>query len=64
MPHQIVAYNRVTALVHKGRATDIIYLDLCEAYDISLHDILVPKLERQRGDKWHFLRDQYGSAAL
>jgi len=48
----VASYGGVTVLVDKRRAVDVVYPDLCKAFDTVQHDILVSELERHEFDRW------------
>jgi len=38
-------YNGAMVLVDKGRATDVMYLDLCKGFDMIPHHILISDVD-------------------
>lgn len=50
VPDLLVFCDAVTASVDKG--TDVVYLELCKAFDMLPHHILTSKLKIYRSEDW------------
>uniref|UniRef100_K7EWB1 Reverse transcriptase domain-containing protein n=1 Tax=Pelodiscus sinensis TaxID=13735 RepID=K7EWB1_PELSI len=46
----IAFFDRITSLVNKGEAVDVVYLDFSKAFDTVSHDILINKLGKYNLD--------------
>jgi len=53
MPDNPAAYGGAMAFINKGKATDVIYVDLCKDFDMVPPHTLMCKLEKYGFEGWN-----------
>ena len=59
----VAFYDEAMALVDKGKVINVIYLELCRAFDMVTHHILITEWERNGFEWWTFWRAGWKLAA-
>lgn len=52
VPHLVTFYDGVMTPINKGRATDVIHLNMFKTFDEVLHRILISKMENYGLEHW------------
>lgn len=52
LTNQVAFYDGVTISLDKGRAMDVVHMDLCKTTDTVPYNLLLSNLERDGFDRW------------